>query len=84
MYKVIQIARDEHGTTVMDCGAFDELDDARGIMLANYNDGFMTELDWGSTPIGNVGDWQAVITGGELYEKIKWVILGPEHGTARV
>lgn len=74
MYKLTQTTNDGTNTVVINLGTFEELDDARRFMYSEYYDGFKCEVEWGARPIGNIGDFHAVIKGGDLYDESRWVI----------
>lgn len=74
MYKLTQTTNDGTNTVVINLGTFDELDDARRFMYSEYYDGFKSEVEWGARPIGNIGDFHAVIKYGDLYEESRWKI----------
>lgn len=74
MYRLTHTTNDGTNTVVMNCGTYDELDDARRAMRSEYCDGFKAEVEWGARPIGNIGDFHAVINGGDLYDESRWVI----------
>ena len=74
MYGLTHTMRKDNDTIVMNCGTFEELDDARRWMYSEYYDGFKSEVEWGARPIGNIGDFHAVIKGGDLYDESRWVI----------
>ena len=88
MFTLIEVTKDDEGTQLRTCGTFEELDDARRTMDSEWSDGMREEREWADDPdmvVGECGDWNAWITGGDLYEESRWVILDPVHNpTCRV
>lgn len=74
MYELTHTTNDGTNTVVINLGTFQKLDDARRWMYSEYYDGFKSEVEWGARPIGNIGDFHAVINGGDLYDESRWVI----------